>query len=143
MNLHHWFTTPLRDLHEVIYTFLWDLHDSRFTTFQKGKDSICNFWEDEVHIDVQQNSRFVFQNIWKRFEATLHLLIICKKHRERSQKRRFICERFTFQTKRENWKYCQISYLFCFASLTTFPSTSVWIANVFFHFNKIQFIDAR
>ena len=79
MNLHHWFTTPPRDLHEVIYTFLWDLHDSRFTTFQKGKDSICNFWEDEVHIDLQQNSHFVFQNLWKRFEATLHLLIILEK----------------------------------------------------------------
>ena len=90
MILHHWFKRPLQDLHDVIYTFLSYLHESRFTTFQKGKDSICNFWEDEVHIDLQQNS----------FEATLHLLTIWKKYREV-----LFSEELRFKQSEKNWKY--------------------------------------
>ena len=83
----------------------------RFTRVQiykfwkrQGLALICNFWESEVHIDLQQNSHF-FKRKWKRFEATLHLLIIWKKHRERSQKRSLIFERITLQAKRQNWKH--------------------------------------
>ena len=95
------------DLHDLICSFLWDLQEFRFTSFQKGRDYhwFATFEKTRSTLICNKTVTF-FKRKWKRFEATLHLLIIWKKHRERSQKRSLIFKRITLQAKRKNWKHC-------------------------------------
>ena len=95
------------DLHDLICSFLWDLQEFRFTSFQKGRDYhwFATFEKTRSTLICNKTVTF-FTRKWKRFEATLHLLIIWKKHRERSQKRSLIFKRITLQAKRKNWKHC-------------------------------------
>ena len=67
------------DLHDLICSFLWDLQEFRFTSFQKGRDYhwFATFEKTRSTLICNKTVTF-FTRKWKRFEATLHLLIIWK-----------------------------------------------------------------
>ena len=157
LRLIMWFWSSKNDFSKItVVTFvnLNDLHEFASLIY----NTPSRFTRGDLHLSLRF-TRLQIYNFSKRQGSDLQLLRrqrstlirnktvtlffrIYESVLRRSQERNSIFGRITLQTKREKWKYCQISYLFCFASLTTFPSTSVWIANAFFHFNKTQFIDA-
>ena len=67
------------DLHDLICSFLWALQEFRFTSFQKGRDYhwFATFEKTRSTLICNKTVTF-FKRKWKRFEATLHLLIIWK-----------------------------------------------------------------